>query len=31
MAAKGQSIDLVVDVTRLHFFDPATGLAIYED
>ncbi len=30
-AAKGQPIDLVVDVTRLHFFDPATGLAIYED
>ena len=31
LATKGQPIDLVVDVTRLHFFDPATGLAIYED
>ena len=31
MATKGQPIDLVVDVTRLHFFDPETGLAIYED
>ena len=30
-ATKGQPIELVVDVTRLHFFDPATGLAIYED
>ena len=30
-AAKGQPIELVVDVTRLHFFDPATGLAIYGD
>jgi multiple sugar transport system ATP-binding protein len=28
-ATKGQPIDLVVDVTRLHFFDPETGLAIY--
>ena len=31
LATKGRPIDLVVDVTRLHFFDPATGLAIYED
>jgi multiple sugar transport system ATP-binding protein len=30
-ATTGQSIDLVVDVTRLHFFDPATGLAIYDE
>jgi multiple sugar transport system ATP-binding protein len=30
-ATTGQPIDLVVDVSRLHFFDPATGLAIYED
>jgi multiple sugar transport system ATP-binding protein len=30
-ATKGQPIDLVVDVTRLHFFDPETGLAIYGD
>ncbi|MGZ5305767.1 MAG: ABC transporter ATP-binding protein [Actinomycetota bacterium] len=28
-ARKGQPIELVVDVTRLHFFDPETGLAIY--
>ena len=30
-ATKGQPIDLVVDVTRLHFFDPETSLAIYGD
>jgi multiple sugar transport system ATP-binding protein len=30
-ATKGQPIELVVDVTRLHFFDPQTGLAIYDD
>jgi len=30
-ATNGQTIDLVVDVARLHFFDPETGLAIYED
>jgi multiple sugar transport system ATP-binding protein len=30
-ATTGQPIDLVVDVTRLHFFDPETGLAIYGD
>jgi multiple sugar transport system ATP-binding protein len=30
-ATQGQPIDLVVDVTRLHFFDPETGLAIYGD
>jgi multiple sugar transport system ATP-binding protein len=28
-ATTGQPIELVVDVTRLHFFDPETGLAIY--
>jgi multiple sugar transport system ATP-binding protein len=27
---KGQPIELVVDVARLHFFEPATGLAIYD-
>jgi multiple sugar transport system ATP-binding protein len=31
MATKGQPIELVVDVTRLHFFDPETSLAIYAD
>ncbi|MGZ8571408.1 MAG: ABC transporter ATP-binding protein, partial [Actinomycetota bacterium] len=30
-ATNGQPIDLVVDVARLHFFDPETGLAIYGD
>ena len=30
-ATQGQPIDLVVDVTRLHFFDPETGLAVYGD
>jgi multiple sugar transport system ATP-binding protein len=30
-AREGQPIELVVDVARLHFFDPATGLGIYED
>jgi multiple sugar transport system ATP-binding protein len=30
-AMKGQAIELVVDVTRLHFFDPETSLAIYGD
>jgi multiple sugar transport system ATP-binding protein len=29
-AKKGQSIELVVDVNRLHFFDPETGKGIYE-
>jgi multiple sugar transport system ATP-binding protein len=29
-ARKGQRVDLVVDVTRLHFFDPESGAAIYE-
>jgi len=29
-AKQGQPIELVVDVTRLHFFDPETGLAIYD-
>ena len=28
-AKEGQPIELVVDVGRLHFFDPATGLGIY--
>jgi len=30
-AREGDPIDLVVDVRRLHFFDPATGLGIYGD
>ena len=30
-ATNGQPIELVVDVARLHFFDPETGLAIYGD
>jgi multiple sugar transport system ATP-binding protein len=30
-AATGQPIELVVDVTRLNFFDPETGLGIYDD
>jgi multiple sugar transport system ATP-binding protein len=30
MAQAGESIELVVDTHRLHFFDPDTGLAIYE-
>jgi multiple sugar transport system ATP-binding protein len=29
-ARKGQSIELVVDVNRMHFFDPETGLGIYD-
>ena len=29
-AKKGQPIELVVDVNRLHFFDPETGRGIYE-
>jgi multiple sugar transport system ATP-binding protein len=29
-AREGEPIDLVVDVSRLHFFDPDTGLGIYE-
>jgi multiple sugar transport system ATP-binding protein len=28
-AAEGQPIELVVDVGRIHFFDPETGLGIY--
>jgi multiple sugar transport system ATP-binding protein len=28
-AREGAEIELVVDVTRLHFFDPQTGLGIY--
>jgi multiple sugar transport system ATP-binding protein len=28
-ANQGDSIDLVVDTHRLHFFDPGTGLGIY--
>jgi multiple sugar transport system ATP-binding protein len=27
---KGQPIELVVDVHRLHFFDPETGQGIYD-
>ena len=30
-ARKGNEIELVVDVNRLHFFDPETGLGIYDD
>jgi multiple sugar transport system ATP-binding protein len=30
-ATVGQPLELVVDVQRLHFFDPETGLGIYED
>jgi multiple sugar transport system ATP-binding protein len=29
-ATKGEPIELVVDVSRLHFFDPETGLGIYD-
>ena len=29
-AQKGESIELVVDTHRLHFFDPADGVGIYE-
>jgi multiple sugar transport system ATP-binding protein len=29
-ATEGEPIELVVDVGRLHFFDPETGLGIYE-
>ncbi len=28
---EGQEVELVVDVSRLHFFDPDTGLGIYGD
>ncbi|MGH2529647.1 MAG: ABC transporter ATP-binding protein [Actinomycetota bacterium] len=30
-AREGEPIELVVDVRRLHFFDPETGLGIYRD
>ncbi|HEX6664868.1 MAG TPA: sn-glycerol-3-phosphate ABC transporter ATP-binding protein UgpC [Gaiellaceae bacterium] len=30
-AAEARPIDLMVDTTRLHFFDPETGNAIYDD
>jgi multiple sugar transport system ATP-binding protein len=30
-AAKGEPIELVVDVSRFHFFDPDTGAGIYGD
>ncbi|MGH2658262.1 MAG: ABC transporter ATP-binding protein [Actinomycetota bacterium] len=30
-AREGEAIELVVDVRRLHFFDPETGLGIYGD
>jgi multiple sugar transport system ATP-binding protein len=30
-AQEGEQIDLVVDVEALHFFDPESGLAIYEE
>jgi multiple sugar transport system ATP-binding protein len=29
-AREGEPLELVVDVNRLHFFDPETGLGIYE-
>jgi multiple sugar transport system ATP-binding protein len=29
-AEKGQPIELVVDTSRLHFFDPDTGEGIYD-
>ena len=28
-AKEGEPLELVVDVSRLHFFDPETGLGIY--
>jgi multiple sugar transport system ATP-binding protein len=30
-AEKGEQIELVVDVARMNFFDPETGLGVYED
>jgi multiple sugar transport system ATP-binding protein len=30
-ALEGEPVELVVDVTRLHFFDPASGRGIYGD
>jgi multiple sugar transport system ATP-binding protein len=30
-AKEGEQVELVVDVSRLHFFDPASGLGIYGD
>jgi multiple sugar transport system ATP-binding protein len=30
-AQRGQPIELFVDTSRLHFFDPETGLGIYTD
>jgi multiple sugar transport system ATP-binding protein len=30
-ATMGEPIELVVDVARLHFFDPQTGQGIYEE
>jgi multiple sugar transport system ATP-binding protein len=30
-AARGEPLELVVDTTRLHFFDPDTGAGIYGD
>jgi multiple sugar transport system ATP-binding protein len=29
-ATQGEEIELVVDVTRMHFFDPDTGEGIYD-
>jgi multiple sugar transport system ATP-binding protein len=28
-ATEGEAIEIVVDVNRLHFFDPATGIGVY--
>jgi multiple sugar transport system ATP-binding protein len=30
-ATEGEPIEIVVDVNRLHFFDPETGLGVYGD
>jgi len=30
-ARERQALEIEVDVTRLHFFDPDTGLAVYDE